>query len=107
MNALLWVLGDSPSASEPVSISSFPVSISSFDDTSLTITNAPALPLRAPVKVTEGDRLWLGEVVEYHPNGVAVIHVLHLLNNLTELSRLSARFTGHVPAKAEPEPTLS
>jgi hypothetical protein len=104
MNAELSILGDSPSPRVPVSIVS-------SDDSRLKITKAPPLQLGAPVKVHYDDFLWLGEVVECHPDGAAVIQVLHCLNNLAELSRLADRFTGRITpkelAQPQPEPTLS
>jgi hypothetical protein len=108
VSAVLFILSDPPSRGVPVSISP-------LDEDRLKVSGAPALPLSSAVKVIEGDRLWLGEVIECHPDGVAIVQVSHSLNNLTELTRLSDRFTGRVsntkaderPAQPQPEPTLS
>ncbi len=98
--AVLFVLGDPPKAEVPVSIVS-------FEGNSVMIGNAPRLPLCAPVKLIEGDRLWLGEVIACHPDGIALIEIQHSVNSLSSLSLLASRFLKPDPVKLEPEPTLS
>jgi hypothetical protein len=100
VSAVLFILSDPPSRG-------LPVSISPMDKGRLKIAGAPLLPLGCAVKVIESDRLWLGEVIECHPDGVAIIEVSHSLKNLTELTRLADRFTGKEAVQPHPEPTLS
>jgi hypothetical protein len=108
VSAVLFILSDPPSRG-------LAVSISSLDEGRLKIAGAVALPLGSAVKIIEGDHLWLGEVIECHPEGVAVIQVSHSLDNITELTRLAGQFTGRIGntmpdrriAKPQPEPTLS
>jgi hypothetical protein len=105
VKAVLTVLGETPSAG-------YFVSITSFDGGSLAIANAPVLTLGSPVKVLDDDCLWLGEVTESHPDGVALIEVSHSLSHPSELSLLAERFTGRAGAasaadRPQPERTLS
>jgi hypothetical protein len=100
VSAVLFILSDPSSRGSAVSISP-------LDEGRLKVTGATAVPLGSAVKIIEGDRLWLGEAIECHPEGVAIIQVSHSLNNLSELTRLADRFTGRVAAQPHPEPTLS
>jgi hypothetical protein len=100
VSAVLFILSDPPSRG-------LSVSILPTDEGRLKIAGAPVLPLGCAVKVLESDRLWLGETIECHPDGVAIIQILHSLNNLAELTRLADQFTGRAPTRPEPEPTLS
>lgn len=104
IDATLYVLGETPTHGVAVAIAW-------LDDNRLEIKNAPALILGSPVKVIEGDCLWLGEVIECHAGGLATIQIIHLLKNISELERLADRFTGRTSARAsaqaQPEPTLS
>jgi hypothetical protein len=100
VSAVLFILSEPPSRG-------LPVSISDMDEDRLKIAGAPVLPLGCAVKILETDRLWLGEIIECHPDGVAMIQVSHSLKNLTELTRLADRFTGRASTRPQPEPTLS
>ena len=108
VSAVLSILGDSRSRGVHVSIST-------INGNYLKITGAPSLALGSAVKILEDNRLWLGDVIECHSDGVAVISVLHRLNNLRELTRLAEVFAGGVsdkasserPGRPQPEPTLS
>jgi hypothetical protein len=105
VSSALFILSDPPSRG-------FPISVSLLENDRLKITGAPSLSLGSPVKVLETDRLWLGEIVECHPDGAAIVHISHSLTNLAELTRLAERFTGHVSDKVaderpQAEPTLS
>jgi predicted RNase H-like nuclease (RuvC/YqgF family) len=87
LNAELTVLGYPPSAAAPVAVTALEGKI-------LTLSGAPALAPGQLVKVREADRLWLGELIECHPGGLAVVQVVHSLRNVDQLSRLAARFYG-------------
>jgi hypothetical protein len=100
VNAQLTILGDSAAVPQPVSISS-------FGDHSLSIDGAPPMVLGAPVKILQADCLLLGLVMESRTNGSATIKIIHVLNNLSELTRLAGQFACRLPSKTEPEPTLS
>lgn len=108
VNAVLSILGDSRGRN-------LPVEISTPDDKCLKIRNAAVLPLGVPIKIVSEDCLWLGEVIEYQPDGTAVVEVQHSLNNIRELARLADIFTGRLsnptaakqPVRSQPEPTLS
>jgi hypothetical protein len=104
VDAILYVLGETHTPGVAVSIAW-------QDDNLLEMKNAPALVLGSPVKVVKADCLWLGEVIECHPDGLATIQIVHLLKNVAELQRLADRFTGRTsgrsPVQAQPEPTLS
>lgn len=62
------------------------VSVDSVEGVFLRLSGAPFLPLRAPVKVTDENCIWLGEVVECRAAGTVVVKVAHALMCVTALS---------------------
>ncbi len=100
VSATLSILGETPSPDVTVSIVSIAEGV-------LRLADVPPVPLCSPVKVTQDDCVWLGEVTAFHPRGEATIRVLHFLGNVSELLRLAARFTGRQPVEVQTEPTLS
>ncbi len=100
MNAQLTILCHPATAARPVTISS-------SGEHSVSLEGAPLMKLSTPVKILQEDRLLLGLVMASRANGSAMIKVIHVLNNLSELARLAGQFASRLPSKREPEPTLS
>jgi hypothetical protein len=99
LKAELTSFGESPVAS--------PVTLTALTGKLLTLDGAPLLATGSAVKVREGDRLWLGEVIECRPNGFAVVEIVHYLKNVQDLSTLAERFYGRRGSEIAPSSTAT
>jgi hypothetical protein len=92
-NAQLTTLGETQAV--------YQVSVKSSGVDRLILTGVPSLPLSSPVKVTQADGLWLGEVIQ---SGAAetIIEIIHSLGHLRELSGIAE----DSPGAGQPERAL-
>jgi hypothetical protein len=77
------------------------ISIESVKGAEMRIRSPRLVPLRTLARVSRGECLWLGEVIECRPDGTAVIEIAHALKDVENLARIADRFLGKAERYAD------